>query len=172
MAEVNEKKVAEATEAVAEKKPAAKKPAAPKTESTAPAAAAKKAPAKKVEEVAVEAESTAPAAAPAKKEVAKKAPAKKAAAKAKAPLYINGRYVAEKQMPAKPAKGTNPYELGKKQIKITLVKSTNGCLQNQIKTVEALGLKKINHSVVITDNAAIRGMIFKVKHLVEVVDVK
>lgn len=54
------------------------------------------------------------------------------------------------------------------KIKITLVKSTIGCLEKQKKTVQALGLKKIRSSVVKTDNDAIRGMIFVVKHLVTV----
>jgi large subunit ribosomal protein L30 len=104
----------------------------------------------------------------------KKAPAKKTTKKAKAkqPLYINGRYVVEKQLAAKPKKGTKPYKLGKKQIKVTLVKSTNGCLEGQKKTIEALGLTKIRSSKVLCDNDAIRGMIFKVKHLVVVEEVK
>lgn len=59
-----------------------------------------------------------------------------------------------------------------KKIKITLVKSTIGCLQKQKKTVEALGLKKIRSSVVRPDNACTRGMIFVVRHLVSVEDVK
>jgi large subunit ribosomal protein L30 len=53
-------------------------------------------------------------------------------------------------------------------IKITLVKSTIGCLEKQKKTVQALGLKKIRSSVVREDNAVVRGMIFVVKHLVTV----
>lgn len=57
------------------------------------------------------------------------------------------------------------------QLKITLVKSTIGCLQNQIDTVKALGLKKIRSEVIHDDNPAIRGMIFRVKHLVKVEEV-
>ena len=57
------------------------------------------------------------------------------------------------------------------QLKITLVKSTIGCLQNQIDTVKELGLKKIRSEVVHDDNPAIRGMIFRVKHLVKVEEV-
>ena len=56
-------------------------------------------------------------------------------------------------------------------MKITLVKSTIGALKNQQATVKALGLKKTNSTVVKPDNAAIRGMIFKVKHLVKVEEV-
>ena len=59
-----------------------------------------------------------------------------------------------------------------KKLKITLVKSTIGCLKNQKKTVEALGLKKIRSSVVKPDNACTRGMIFVVRHLVAVEDAK
>lgn len=105
------------------------------------------------------------------KPAAAKKPAKKAA-KAKTPLYINGKYVVEKQLPVKPAKGAKPYAEAKKQIKVTLVKSTAGCLKDQQATVKALGLTKIRSSNVLPDNAAIRGMVFKVKHLVVVEEVK
>ena len=57
------------------------------------------------------------------------------------------------------------------QLKITLKKSTIGALQDQKDTIAALGLHKVNHTVVKPDNACIRGMIFKVKHLVEVEEV-
>ena len=40
------------------------------------------------------------------------------------------------------------------------------------KTLEALGIKKINHIVVKNDSPAIRGMIYKVKHLIEIKEVK
>ena len=90
----------------------------------------------------------------------------------KAPLYINGRYVVEKQLPAKPQKGAAPYAASEKQIKVTLVKSTNGCLKDQQATVAALGLTQIRTFNVLPDNDATRGMIFKVKHLVTVEEVK
>ena len=57
-------------------------------------------------------------------------------------------------------------------LKITLKKSVIGCKKDQIATVKALGLKKTNSTVTQPDNAAIRGMIFKVKHLVNVEEVK
>lgn len=105
-----------------------------------------------------------------KKEAApQKSPAKKAANK---PLYINGRYVVVKELPQKPKKGTKPYKLGSKKLKVTLVKSVYGCLENHQRTIEALGLKKIHQSRIVTDNEAIRGMLFKVKHLVVVEEVK
>ena len=53
-------------------------------------------------------------------------------------------------------------------LKITLVKSTIGAIPNHKKTVEALGLRKLNKSVILPDNPATRGMVFKVKHLVKV----
>ena len=53
-------------------------------------------------------------------------------------------------------------------LKITLVKSTIGALPKHKLTVEALGLKKVNKSVVLPDNAATRGMIKQVQHLVKV----
>ena len=58
-----------------------------------------------------------------------------------------------------------------KKLKITLVKSTIGALQDQKDTVKALGLKKTKSVVEKEDNAAIRGMIFKVKHLVKVEEI-
>ena len=88
------------------------------------------------------------------------------------PLYINGRFIVEKELPAKPQKGDKPYEAATGQIKVTLIKSTLGCLKDQQATVKALGLSKIRTSNVLPDNAAIRGMIFKVKHLVAVEEVK
>jgi len=57
------------------------------------------------------------------------------------------------------------------KLQITLVKSTIGCLEDQIATVKALGLRKIGHQVEHEDTPAIRGMIFKVKHLVKVEEI-
>lgn len=157
-------------------KPAAKKEAAPKAEK-APAAPKAKAPAKKAEPKAeeVKTEATVAATTAATEQAPEqKAPAKKATKKqaVKAPLYINGRYVVEKQLPAKPAKGAKPYAEAKKNVKVTLIKSTAGCLKDQQATVKALGLTKIRSTNVLPDNDAIRGMIFKVKHLVVVEEVK
>ncbi len=57
-------------------------------------------------------------------------------------------------------------------LKIKLVKSPIGFAHDQKDTVAALGLRKLNQEVVRPDNAPIRGMIFKVKHLVSVEEVK
>ena len=51
------------------------------------------------------------------------------------------------------------------------VRSTIGTTPNQRKNVEALGLRKREQVVVKEDNAQIRGMITKVKHLVEVTEI-
>ena len=53
-------------------------------------------------------------------------------------------------------------------LKITLVKSTIGAVPKHKKTVEALGLKKTGKIVVLPDNAATRGMVKQVQHLVKV----
>ena len=53
-------------------------------------------------------------------------------------------------------------------LKVTLVKSTIGAVPKHKKTVEALGLKKLNKTVVLPDNAATRGMIQQIQHLVKV----
>lgn len=55
-----------------------------------------------------------------------------------------------------------------KKIKITQVKSQIGRKYDQDRTLKALGLGKIGKSREIVDNDSVRGMIFKVKHLVEV----
>ena len=47
-------------------------------------------------------------------------------------------------------------------IKIKQVRSTNGCRQDQVRTVRALGLHRIREVREIADNESVRGMIFKV----------
>ncbi|MBC7398422.1 MAG: 50S ribosomal protein L30 [Mucilaginibacter sp.] len=54
------------------------------------------------------------------------------------------------------------------KIKITLIKSVIDRTERQKRTVEALGLKKINSSVEVEANAAIIGMVRKVNHLVAI----
>jgi large subunit ribosomal protein L30 len=58
------------------------------------------------------------------------------------------------------------------KLKITQTRSTIGCLKNQIATMEALGLRKIRSVKIHDDNAVIRGMIDKVKHLVSVEEIE
>jgi len=57
------------------------------------------------------------------------------------------------------------------KIKVTLVRSTIGALPKHKKTVEALGLGKMNSSNIHEDNAAIRGMVKQVSHLVKVEEI-
>ncbi|MCK9524398.1 MAG: 50S ribosomal protein L30 [Limnochordia bacterium] len=54
------------------------------------------------------------------------------------------------------------------KLKVTYKKSVIGYSQDQKDTVTALGLRKLGTSAVHDDNPAIRGMIHKVRHLVEV----
>ena len=61
-----------------------------------------------------------------------------------------------RQMPSQPS------------LKITLVKSTIGQKQNQKDTARALGLRKINQTVIRPDNPQMRGMVFTIQHLVRV----
>lgn len=58
-----------------------------------------------------------------------------------------------------------------KRLLVTLIKSPIGYNQTQRKTLKSLGLNKINSSNDLVDNEAIRGMIFKVKHLVKVEEI-
>ena len=57
------------------------------------------------------------------------------------------------------------------KIKITLVRSTIGVKPKHRKTIEALGLRKIRHTVEKPDNPQTRGMIKQVSHLVEVEEI-
>ena len=57
------------------------------------------------------------------------------------------------------------------KLKITLVKSTIGALPKHRKTVEALGLRKLNKTVEMPDNKATRGMIQQIRHLVKVEEI-
>ena len=57
------------------------------------------------------------------------------------------------------------------KLKITLVKSPIGAVPKHKKTVEALGPRKMNKTVEMPDNPAVRGMINQVSHLVKVEEV-
>lgn len=57
------------------------------------------------------------------------------------------------------------------KLKITLIKSPIGAIPKHKATVEALGLSKMNKSVEMPDNEAVRGMIWHVKHLVKVEEI-
>ena len=54
------------------------------------------------------------------------------------------------------------------RVRVRLVKSTIGFNKDQAKVVQGMGLRRIGHSVELPDNDATRGMIHKVRHLVEI----
>ena len=56
------------------------------------------------------------------------------------------------------------------KIAVTWKKSTIGFSRDQRKTIASLGLRRLNHTVVHEDTPSIRGMVTKVRHLVEVVE--
>jgi large subunit ribosomal protein L30 len=58
--------------------------------------------------------------------------------------------------------------MAKKELKVTLVKSPIGYSKQQKGTIRALGLHRMNQTVVHQDTPVIRGMINKVSHLVKV----
>ena len=57
------------------------------------------------------------------------------------------------------------------KVKVTLVKSPIGAIPKHKRTLEALGLKKVNKTVELPNNAATQGMVFQVKHLVKVEEI-
>lgn len=56
-------------------------------------------------------------------------------------------------------------------LKVTLIKSVAHHLPKQRKIVKALGLGKVNSTVVLPDNAATRGALLKIAHLISVEEV-
>lgn len=58
-----------------------------------------------------------------------------------------------------------------KKLKITQVRSGIDRPERQKRTIRALGIRKLNHSVVHTDTPQIRGMIERVSHLVSVEEI-
>jgi large subunit ribosomal protein L30 len=58
--------------------------------------------------------------------------------------------------------------MANKPLKITLKKSAIGFDRKQKLVVRSLGLRRLHHSVELPDTPATRGMILKVRHLVEV----
>ena len=57
------------------------------------------------------------------------------------------------------------------KLNVTLVTSPIGAVPKHKATVEALGLRKLNKTVELPDNDAVRGMIWHVKHLVKVEEI-
>jgi large subunit ribosomal protein L30 len=58
----------------------------------------------------------------------------------------------------------------KKTVKVTLVKSPIGFNEKQGRVVQSMGLRRIRQSVELADTPEVRGMIHKVRHLVEVAE--
>lgn len=61
--------------------------------------------------------------------------------------------------------------MAEKKLRVTLVKSTIGAVPKNRKTVEALGLRKVNKTVELPDNDSVRGMLRMVNHLVKVEEI-
>ena len=57
------------------------------------------------------------------------------------------------------------------KVRVTLVKSPIGAVPKHKKTLEALGLRKVNKSGELPNNDATKGMVFQVKHLVKVEEI-
>jgi large subunit ribosomal protein L30 len=55
-----------------------------------------------------------------------------------------------------------------KQISVTLVRSPAGALPRHRECVRGLGLKKMNHTVVLEDTPSVRGMIDRIEYMVQV----
>jgi len=102
----------------------------------------------------------------AEKKVDIKSTPKKSAPKKVAPkvsLKVEDTKVVEtKKTPTKKAASTKP------TVSVTLVKSFYGRLPKHRATVTGLGLKRINHTVVLEDTPEVRGMINKVSYLLKV----
>ena len=104
-----------------------------------------------------------------KKAAPKKAAPKKAAPKKAAPKAAEAKIevtpaVDSKKAPAKAKKVAS----SKATVSVTLIKSFYGRLPKHRATVTGLGLKRINHTVVLEDTPEVRGMINKVSYLLKV----
>ena len=62
-------------------------------------------------------------------------------------------------------------EKNEKMLKITLVKSTIGAVPKNKASAISMGLRKLNKSVILPDNAATRGQIRQISHLIKVEEV-
>ena len=97
----------------------------------------------------------------------KKAPAKKAAAKKTAAKPAGGKKApAAKKSAAK--KQTSRTKAGTGKLRVTQVRSLSGRPAKHRATMEALGFRWHQQTLVKDDNPAIRGMLFQVRHLVKV----
>lgn len=62
--------------------------------------------------------------------------------------------------------------MAEKKLRVTYVKSAIGYSIRQKATIQSLGLRKLNQSVIHDDNPVVRGMLAKVNHLVRVEEVQ
>jgi large subunit ribosomal protein L30 len=69
---------------------------------------------------------------------------------------------------SKQTNGGNAGKSGGPTFKVTLVRSTIGRPKTQALTVRSMGLRKLNQTIELPDNPSMRGMVAKVRHLVEV----
>jgi large subunit ribosomal protein L30 len=67
-----------------------------------------------------------------------------------------------------PKRTTKTSAAAPRRLKITLVRSTIGFDRKQDRVVTGMGLRRLGHTVELPDTPATRGMILKVRHLVEV----
>lgn len=74
----------------------------------------------------------------------------------------------EKPVPSVASAAAAPTPATGKTVTVTLLRSTIGFDRQQAAVVRGLGLRRIRHTVKVPDTPAMRGMIRKVRHLVEV----
>lgn len=139
---------------------------------TTKTAEAKKTTATKTAETKAPAKKTTTAKTTQAKAPAKKTTAKAVSVKAEVEAKVEAPVVEVKAEVVAPAKKEAKKEISGPKLQIKLIKSKFGRLDAQKKTLEALGLRKINQVVTKPDNAATRGMIYVVKHLIEVTEIK
>ena len=58
-----------------------------------------------------------------------------------------------------------------KKLRVTQVRSAIGLKYDQKNTLRSMGIRRMNQTVELVDNPSVRGMIFKVKHLVKVEEI-
>ena len=98
----------------------------------------------------------------AEKKVETKAAPKKSTPKKVVAKIATPKVVETKKVPTKKAVST------KSTVSVTLIKSFYGRLPKHRATVTGLGLKRINHTVILEDTPEVRGMINKVSYLLKV----
>ena len=98
----------------------------------------------------------------AEKKVETKAAPKKSTPKKVVAKVATSKVVETKKVPTKKAVST------KSTVSVTLIKSFYGRLPKHRATVTGLGLKRINHTVILEDSPEVRGMINKVSYLLKV----